>query len=199
MLPAAPPLRPLQHRSATGRARARRAACLPPTSTHPGGGPWDAGPCRLSQPGAQAAQLLGGPSRLLNPRTGSTPAARPPTPQAASGRAGLQVAPCAAILAQGCPSMPCATAAAAWDKTGYGLLAPARSSHGACLSHVVKASCQAVAAFQGCGASNVSCPPAGPPVLRWCLLRAHGVALCLSCLSLLPLVGWSVVVFTLVA
>ena len=83
--------------------------------------------------------------------------------------------------------------------TGYGLFGPARSSHGPWGSHIHHASCQAAAAFQGCASSNVSCPPAGPPVLRWCLLRAHGVALCLSCLSLLLLVGWSAIVAPLVA
>lgn len=116
MLPAAPPLRPAAVAAPVSPAALARCACnvlfLPVLRVA----------ARLAT-GAQAAQLLGRPSRPLNPRTGSTPAARPPTPQAASGRAGLQVAPCAAYLGQGCPSMPCATAGAAWDKTGYGCLA----------------------------------------------------------------------------
>ena len=46
--------------------------------------------------------------------------------------------------------------------TGYGLFAPARSSHGACFSHVVHAGWHTSAAFQGRASSHVSGPPTSP-------------------------------------
>lgn len=85
-----PPRRPCARcaiTAPTGRARARRVPGLPPALVLPGGGSWAAGLCRrLASLAAQAAQLLGRPSRLAGTHTGA-PRARPPAPQAARGRA----------------------------------------------------------------------------------------------------------------
>ena len=130
--------------------------------------------------GAQAAQLLGGPSRLAG---AGGYRGRAPSCAASGARARWSA---------GCPSVPAGS-------YGLRLFAPARSSHGACVSHVVQASCHAAAAFQGRASSSVSGPTLVPPCLCCCLARVRLVFLCLCRCLLVPLVGWFVVALPLVA